>query len=185
MSFDLINRVFGLWFFLCFFLSYVLETAWLVAGTHKQQCGLIDLFDWPLDELTLDDLEPLVTLFIALAATIVAGIVTLTTKHTTTHRHSSTYFALHYPKSGRGDHQQQAAANDAAAAADNGVSNGNASGHSTGANGNMVKTFQAYLPPANRTYSCVHCRAHLASHDELISKSFQGSQGRAYLFNSV
>ena len=28
-------------------------------------------------------------------------------------------------------------------------------------------------------------RAHLANHDELISKSFQGSQGRAYLFNSV
>ena len=25
----------------------------------------------------------------------------------------------------------------------------------------------------------------LANHDELISKSFQGSQGRAYLFNSV
>ncbi|XP_032517776.1 protein yippee-like isoform X1 [Danaus plexippus] len=47
-----------------------------------------------------------------------------------------------------------------------------------------VKTFQAYLP-AHRTYSCIHCRAHLASHDELISKSFQGSQGRAYLFNSV
>lgn len=34
----------------------------------------------------------------------------------------------------------------------------------------MVKTFQAYLPPKDRTYSCVHCRAHLASHDELISK---------------
>lgn len=50
---------------------------------------------------------------------------------------------------------------------------------------NMVKTFQAYLPTTNRTYSCVHCRAHLASHDELISKSFQGSQGPAYLFNSV
>lgn len=50
---------------------------------------------------------------------------------------------------------------------------------------NMVKTFQAYLPSTNRTYSCVHCRAHLASHDELISKSFQGSQGPAYLFNSV
>ncbi|XP_030379001.1 protein yippee-like CG15309 [Scaptodrosophila lebanonensis] len=49
----------------------------------------------------------------------------------------------------------------------------------------MVKTFQAYLPSTNRTYSCVHCRAHLASHDELISKSFQGSQGPAYLFNSV
>lgn len=49
----------------------------------------------------------------------------------------------------------------------------------------MVKTFQSYLPSTNRTYSCVHCRAHLASHDELISKSFQGSQGPAYLFNSV
>jgi hypothetical protein len=50
----------------------------------------------------------------------------------------------------------------------------------------MVKTFQAYLPKDNnRTYSCVHCRAHLANHDDLISKSFQGSQGRAYLFNDV
>nr|XP_058147107.1 protein yippee-like 1 [Dasypus novemcinctus] len=47
------------------------------------------------------------------------------------------------------------------------------------------KTFQAYLPHCYRTYSCIHCRAHLANHDELISKSFQGSQGRAYLFNSV
>lgn len=34
----------------------------------------------------------------------------------------------------------------------------------------MVKTFQAYLPNCHRTYSCVHCRAHLANHDELISK---------------
>jgi hypothetical protein len=48
-----------------------------------------------------------------------------------------------------------------------------------------VKTFRAYLPTCHRKYSCVHCRAHLANHDELISKSFQGSQGRAYLFNSV
>ncbi|XP_077016379.1 protein yippee-like 1 [Tamandua tetradactyla] len=47
------------------------------------------------------------------------------------------------------------------------------------------RTFQAYLPSCHRTYSCIHCRAHLANHDELISKSFQGSQGRAYLFNSV
>jgi len=51
--------------------------------------------------------------------------------------------------------------------------------------GTMVKTFQAYLANCHRFYSCVHCRAHLANHDELISKSFQGSQGRAYLFNSV
>lgn len=48
-----------------------------------------------------------------------------------------------------------------------------------------MKTFQAYLPEGGRTYSCVHCRAHLANHDDLISKSFQGSQGKAYLFNSV
>jgi len=35
----------------------------------------------------------------------------------------------------------------------------------------MVKTFRAYLPQsAYRKYSCVHCRAHLASHDDLISK---------------
>jgi len=50
----------------------------------------------------------------------------------------------------------------------------------------MVKTFQVYLPTKNKcTYSCIHCRAHLADHDDLISKSFQGSQGRAYLFNRV
>ncbi|KAI1721212.1 yippee zinc-binding/DNA-binding /Mis18, centromere assembly domain-containing protein [Ditylenchus destructor] len=48
-----------------------------------------------------------------------------------------------------------------------------------------MKTFQAYLPPGARTYSCAHCRANLARHNELISKSFQGSQGKAYLFNSV
>ncbi|CAJ0942405.1 unnamed protein product, partial [Mesorhabditis belari] len=47
------------------------------------------------------------------------------------------------------------------------------------------KTFQEYLPEGDRTYSCVHCRAQLAHHNELISKSFQGSQGKAYLFNSV
>ncbi|VEL21516.1 unnamed protein product [Protopolystoma xenopodis] len=74
----------------------------------------------------------------------------------------------------------------------------------------MVKTFQVYLGAYgneksrstssmstnsssseshsccdDRTYSCVHCRAHLARHQDLISKSFQGSQGRAYLFDTV
>jgi hypothetical protein len=47
------------------------------------------------------------------------------------------------------------------------------------------KTFQTFLPKDNRIYVCVHCRAHLACHEDLISKSFQGSQGRAYLFNKV
>ena len=49
----------------------------------------------------------------------------------------------------------------------------------------MTKTFQVYLPKNKCTYLCVHCRAHLADHEDLISKSFQGSQGRAYLFNNV
>lgn len=31
--------------------------------------------------------------------------------------------------------------------------------------------FQEFLPEnCHRRYSCVHCRAHLANHDELISK---------------
>jgi len=51
----------------------------------------------------------------------------------------------------------------------------------------MVKSkFQEYLTrDCYRTYSCVHCRAHLAGHASLVSKSFQGSQGRAYLFDDV
>ncbi|XP_073091425.1 protein yippee-like 2 isoform X2 [Manis javanica] len=42
------------------------------------------------------------------------------------------------------------------------------------------KTFQAYLPSCHRTYSCIHCRAHLANHDELISKArlFSGDKYR-------
>jgi len=48
-----------------------------------------------------------------------------------------------------------------------------------------MRRFQEYLDEEQKTYSCVHCRAHLASQVNLISKSFQGSQGRAYLFDSV
>lgn len=44
---------------------------------------------------------------------------------------------------------------------------------------------QHYFNNCHRTYSCIHCRAHLANHDELISKLFQGNHGRAYLFNKV
>lgn len=48
------------------------------------------------------------------------------------------------------------------------------------------RRFHDFIPDdCHRRYSCVHCRTHLASHDELISKSFQGSQGKAYLFNTV
>lgn len=45
----------------------------------------------------------------------------------------------------------------------------------------MVKTFQAYLPVCHRTYSCIHCRAHLANHDELISKVCIHSSIHSYI----
>jgi hypothetical protein len=40
----------------------------------------------------------------------------------------------------------------------------------------MGKTFQSYpLSDETRTYKCIHCRTHLADHEDLISKSFQGN----------
>ena len=56
---------------------------------------------------------------------------------------------------------------------------------STNGEDDQIQDFPGLLPSCHRTYSCIHCRAHLANHNELISKSFQGSQGQAYLFNSV
>lgn len=35
-----------------------------------------------------------------------------------------------------------------------------------------------------RIYTCGQCRTHLTSHDEIISKSFHGRNGRAYLFEN-
>lgn len=35
-----------------------------------------------------------------------------------------------------------------------------------------------------RLYTCGQCRTHLTSHDEIISKSFHGRNGRAYLFEN-
>mmetsp|Transcript_11839 Transcript_11839/g.13645 ORF Transcript_11839/g.13645 Transcript_11839/m.13645 type:complete len:128 (+) Transcript_11839:199-582(+) len=34
-------------------------------------------------------------------------------------------------------------------------------------------------------YSCSHCRTHLTMREEMISKAFQGHNGRAFLFNSA
>ncbi|VDO13950.1 unnamed protein product [Rodentolepis nana] len=58
---------------------------------------------------------------------------------------------------------------------------------STGSNGSTESSdaSTSNVPIDERTYSCIHCRAHLARHEDLISKSFQGTQGRAYLFDSV
>ena len=50
--------------------------------------------------------------------------------------------------------------------------------------GSARSVCQSYLSDG-KIYSCCHCRAHLASHDEIISKSFQGHHGRAYLFNNL
>lgn len=44
---------------------------------------------------------------------------------------------------------------------------------------------QSYLTNCRSFYSCIHCRAHLANHDDLVSRSFQGNHSRAYLFNSL
>ncbi|XP_048319814.1 protein yippee-like At4g27745 isoform X1 [Ziziphus jujuba] len=34
-----------------------------------------------------------------------------------------------------------------------------------------------------RLYSCCNCRNHVALHDDVISKAFQGRNGRAFLFS--
>ena len=35
---------------------------------------------------------------------------------------------------------------------------------------------------SEHVYSCAACRTHVASHEQLVSKSFQGRHGRAFLF---
>ena len=90
------------------------------------------------------------------------------------------------PRSGSGADMAGTSTQNSEAANQAAGTNNNNSSNVTSKVPRVAKTFRAYLPSAcHRTYSCVHCRAHLANHDELISKSFQGSQGRAYLFNSV
>lgn len=37
----------------------------------------------------------------------------------------------------------------------------------------------------NLVYSCARCRTHLALHDDIISKSFHGRQGRAFLLDQA
>lgn len=52
-------------------------------------------------------------------------------------------------------------------------------------NNNGKRLVQKYLTNCKSLYSCIYCRTHLANHDELVSRSFTGNHGRAYLFNSV
>uniref|UniRef100_A0A7S4KLT5 Protein yippee-like n=1 Tax=Guillardia theta TaxID=55529 RepID=A0A7S4KLT5_GUITH len=48
----------------------------------------------------------------------------------------------------------------------------------------MGKIFKIYLC-GDRIYSCSGCRTHLAKHDQIVSKAFQGRHGRAFLFSNV
>lgn len=48
----------------------------------------------------------------------------------------------------------------------------------------MGRPFKILLE-APRIYSCSTCRSHIADHDDIVSKAFQGRHGRAYLFSDV
>ena len=48
----------------------------------------------------------------------------------------------------------------------------------------MGKLFLRYIE-AETVHCCAACGTHLASHDTIISKAFQGRHGRAYLFSDV
>ena len=48
----------------------------------------------------------------------------------------------------------------------------------------MGRVYLRYVE-AETVHCCAACRAHLADHDSIISKAFQGRHGRAYLFGDV
>lgn len=48
----------------------------------------------------------------------------------------------------------------------------------------MGRVFRKFLE-SKRVYSCHTCDAHLADEEHIISKSFQGRDGRAFLFESA
>ena len=48
----------------------------------------------------------------------------------------------------------------------------------------MGRIFLRYVD-AETVHCCAACRAHLAAHESIISKAFQGRHGRAYLFADV
>lgn len=48
----------------------------------------------------------------------------------------------------------------------------------------MGRVFRVVLG-GERVYCCSGCKTHVTEHDDLVSKSFQGRHGRAFLFNNV
>jgi len=49
-------------------------------------------------------------------------------------------------------------------------------------NAQKINDAMVYLD-GPQVYTCAQCRTHLTSHDDIISKSFHGRHGRAYLFD--
>jgi hypothetical protein len=48
----------------------------------------------------------------------------------------------------------------------------------------MGRVFKQYYE-GPQIYCCIDCKTHLALHEQIISKSFHGRGGKAYLFNSA
>ncbi|KAK0510320.1 hypothetical protein JMJ35_007714 [Cladonia borealis] len=48
----------------------------------------------------------------------------------------------------------------------------------------MGLVYNTYLN-SDKIFGCKTCKTHLASHDAIISRSFRGQHGKAYLFNAV
>uniref|UniRef100_A0A7S3LSI2 Protein yippee-like n=1 Tax=Palpitomonas bilix TaxID=652834 RepID=A0A7S3LSI2_9EUKA len=48
----------------------------------------------------------------------------------------------------------------------------------------MGRVFKTYLS-GSEVYCCGECRAHLCTRNDLVSKSFRGQHGRAYLFSDA
>ncbi|KPM46205.1 hypothetical protein AK830_g294 [Neonectria ditissima] len=50
--------------------------------------------------------------------------------------------------------------------------------------GIMGLAYNTYLN-SSKIYGCKTCKAHLANHEDIISRNFRGQHGKAYLFHSV
>ncbi|KUF80852.1 yippee 3 protein [Phytophthora nicotianae] len=48
----------------------------------------------------------------------------------------------------------------------------------------MGRVFEEYVD-SSRVFRCAKCNAHLARNEDIISKNFQGTSGKAYLFDTA
>mmetsp|Transcript_39270 Transcript_39270/g.65172 ORF Transcript_39270/g.65172 Transcript_39270/m.65172 type:complete len:129 (+) Transcript_39270:29-415(+) len=60
-----------------------------------------------------------------------------------------------------------------------GSSSSSVAGSISGSSGAVIRLKHPHV------YSCASCQTHVATHDQLISKSFQGRHGRAFLFKTA